>query len=120
MEDALTAFLLRLDLLPALADASRRPRLRVPEHVRVAPDELRVDGPGDGLEVALALLLEEEREEVDLEQEIAELVVERRGIARERRVGHLVRFLDRVRHDRAGGLLPVPRALGAQAERELA
>ena len=51
-----------------------RLRLDLAEDVRVAADELLVDPARDLLEIAVALLLEQEREEVDLEEEVAELV----------------------------------------------
>src|SRR5688572_30828954 len=86
----------------------------------MAPDELRVDGAGDAVEVPVSLLLEELREEVDLEEEVPELVVELRGVPGESGVGDLVRLLDGVRDDRPSRLLAVPRALGPQARRQLA
>ena len=92
-----------------------RLRLDVAEHVRVAADELLVDQPRRRLEVALAALLEQQREEVDLEEQVAELVEQLRVVVRERRVGDLVGLLDGVRDDRPRGLLAVPRAVAAQA-----
>jgi hypothetical protein len=83
--------------------------------VRVAADELLVDQPRRLLEVALAALLQEQREEVDLEEQVAELVEQLLVVAGERGVGDLVRLLDRVRDDRALGLLAVPRAVAPQA-----
>jgi hypothetical protein len=82
-------------------------------------DELRVHRPRDRLEVALALLLEQEREEVDLEEQVAELVQQLRRRACDGRVGDLVRLLDRVRDDRPRRLLAVPRALAAKPPRQL-
>ena len=70
---------------------------------------------GDRLEVAGAALREEQREEVRLEEQVAELVEQLRVVAGERRVGDLVGLLDRVRHDRPLGLLAIPRAVAAQA-----
>ena len=96
-----------------------RARLGVAEDVRVPAHELFVYGPGDLVEVPLALLLEEQREEEHLEEEVAELVEELRGIVRERGVGDLVRLLDRVRDDRASRLLAVPGALGPEAPGQL-
>ena len=59
------------------------------------------------------------RQEVGLEQEVAELVDEPGvGRAGERLVGHLVGLLDGVRHDRGDRLLAVPRAVAAQAQRD--
>ena len=71
------------------------------------------------LEVACAALLEQQREEVDLEEEVAELVEELGVVAADRRVGDLVRLLDGVRDDRPDRLLPVPGALAAQPLGEL-
>ena len=105
--------------LPVLADATGRARLDVTEHVRVPAHELRVDRARCLLEVALALLLEEQREEVDLEEEVAELVEQLVGPVGERRVRDLVRLLDRVRHDRPRRLLAVPGTVPAQAFRQL-
>ena len=69
-------------------------------------------------EVAGAALLEQQRQEVDLEQHVAELVEQLRVVAAVRGVGELVGLLDRVRHDRALVLLAVPRALDAQPARD--
>jgi hypothetical protein len=44
----------------------------------------------------------------DLKKKIAELVLERGGIAARNRVGHLVGFLDRVGRDRRKILLTIP------------
>ena len=71
------------------------------------------------LEVSLSLLLEQQREEVDLEQEVAELVEELVRPLGIRRVRDLVRLLDRVRHDRPGRLLAVPGTVAAQTFRQL-
>jgi hypothetical protein len=81
--------------------------------VRVPADELLVHLPGHLLEIARALLFEQEREEVHLEEQVAELVAQLRPVARERRVRHFVGLLDRVRNDRPSRLLPVPRAVTA-------
>ena len=114
VEDPLAPLLLGLQRLPALADAARRARVRVAEDVWMSPDELRVHVARDGLEVARASLVEKERQEVDLEEEISELAVKRLRVVRERGVGDLVRLLDRVRDDRDGRLLAVPGALPAK------
>ena len=82
--------------------------------MRVARDQLRVDAARGLLEVARAALREQQREEVRLEEQVADLVEQLRVVAGERRVGDLVRLLDGVRHDRARRLLAVPRALAAQ------
>ena len=78
------------------------------------PHELRVRELSHLLEVALSPLLEQQREEVDLEEQVTELVEQLRVVARQRGVGHLVGLLDRVRNDRARRLLAVPRALAPQ------
>ncbi len=113
MEDPLAALLLGLDLLPALLDSTRCPRLGVTEHVRMAPDELRVHLAGHRLEIAFTALLEQQREEVDLEEQVAELTAKRLGVTGQRGIGDFVRLLDRVRNDRALRLLAVPGALSA-------
>ena len=115
VEDALALLLLDLQPLPVLAHAAGGLRLRVAEDVRMARDELRVDRARDGLEVAGAALGEQQREEVGLEEQVAELVEQLGVVARERGVGDLVGLLDRVRHDRALRLLAIPGALAAQA-----
>ena len=119
MEDALAALLLGLDLLPSLPHARRCSRLRVPEHVRMPSNELLVRGACDGLEVTLALLLEQQREERHLEQQVAELVGELGRVTADRRVGDLVCLLDGVRDDGDRGLLAIPGAVLPQAPRQL-
>src|SRR5919201_2028355 len=79
------------------------------------PHELLVDGARDRLEIAGALLLEQQGEEVDLEEQVTELVRELRVVARHGGVGNLVRLLDSVRNDCPGRLLTVPRAVAPQA-----
>ena len=118
MEHALASLLLALDALPVLLHATRGLRLDLAEDMRVPAHELRVDAARDGLEVAVALLRQEQREEVDLEEQVAQLVEQLRVVVRERRVGDLVGLLDGVRHDRARRLLPVPGALAAQLLRQ--
>jgi hypothetical protein len=76
--------------------------------------ELLVHAARHALEVAGAALLQEQRQEVDLEEQVAELVDELLVVVALRRVGDLVRLLDRVRDDRPRRLLAVPRALGPQ------
>ena len=85
--------------------------LDLAEHVRVAADQLLGDVPGDLGQVAGAALLEQQRQEVDLEQDVAELVEQLGVVAAVGGVGQLVGLLDRVRDDRALVLLAVPRAL---------
>ena len=77
------------------------------------------DRLGDLGQAAGAALLEQQREEVDLEQHVAQLVEELRVVTGRGRVGELVRLLDRVGDDRALVLLAVPRALAAQAAGDL-
>ena len=89
------------------------------EDVRVAADELLAHVLGDLREVAGAALLHEQRQEVHLEEDVAELVEQLGVVALVGRVGELVGLLDGVRDDRALVLLAVPRALHAQAAREL-
>src|SRR3954465_2785770 len=84
----------------------------------MAADQLPAAVLGDRGEVAGAALLEQQREEVDLEEDVAELVEELRVVTGVRRGGELVGLLDGVRHDRALVLFAVPRALHAQAARE--
>src|SRR5207237_8588418 len=107
----LAALVRRLDPLPVVTDAACSPRFDVAEDVRMPPHELRVDEPRHLLEAALSPLLEQQREEVDLEEQVAEFVEQLRVVAGERGVGHLVGLLDRVWHDRARRLLTVPRTL---------
>ena len=70
-------------------------------------------------EVPRPALLEQEREEVDLEEDVAELVEQLGVVAAVGRVGELVGLLDGVRDDRPLVLLAVPRALDPQAPRQL-
>ena len=113
MEDALAAFVVGLDPLPVLAHSPGRARLSIAEDVGMPADELRVNRARRLLEVSMPLLLEEQREEVDLEQQIAELVEQLVRTIRESGVRDLVRLFDRVRHDRADRLLAVPRTVTA-------
>ena len=87
--------------------------LDLAEDVRVAADQLRRHVLGDVGERAGAALLEQQREEVDLEEHVAELVEQLGVVAGVRGGGQLVGLLDRVRDDRALVLLAVPRALDA-------
>ena len=115
VEDALAPFLLALDRLPVLTDSPGGLGLDVAEDVRVALHELRVHGARDRLEVARAALGQQEREEVDLEEQVAELVEQLLVGARERGVRDLVGLLDRVRHDRRRRLLAVPGTVAPKA-----
>ena len=118
-EVAGAALLLGLHLLPTLANAAGGVSLDLAEHVRMPPDELGVHDPRHLLEVALTLLLEEQRQEVDLEEQVAELVEQLRRISRIGGVRDLVGLLDGVRHDRARRLLAVPGAVATQPPRQL-
>ena len=81
----------------------------------VPPYELHVDVPRDLRDIPLAVLRKEQGQQVDLEEEIAELVEELGRVAGEGGVGHLVSLFDRVRHDRPRGLLTVPGTVAPQA-----
>jgi len=85
--------------------------------MRVPADELRVHAARNLGEVARAALRQQQREEVDLEEQVSELVEQLRVVSRERGVGDLVRLLDGVRDDRLRRLLAIPRALAAQSLR---
>ena len=97
----------------------------VAEHVRVAAHELVVHAACDVGDREAALLLGDRGVELDLVEQVAELfddvLVGGRvvGVERLERVDHLVGLLDQVRHERAVGLLDVPRALLAQRAGEL-
>ena len=118
VEDALAPLLLDLDPLPVRAHAVGGPGLDVAEDVRVPAHELRVHAAGHLREVAGATLLEQQREEVDLEEQVAELVEQLLVVAGERRVRDLVGLLDGVRDDRLRRLLAIPGALAAQPLRQ--
>src|SRR6266511_5299524 len=96
VEDPLALLLRALDLLPALAHATGRASFGVPEDVRMTTDELRVNSTSDLFEIARSLLREEEGEEVDLEEETAELVGELEIVPGDRRIRDLVRLFDGV------------------------
>ncbi len=87
--------------------------------MRVAADQLLAHVVGHPGQVALAALLEQQRQEVDLEEDVAELVEELGVVARVGRVGQLVGLLDRVRDNRALVLVAVPRTVAAQPARDL-
>ena len=80
----------------------------------MAADQLLGDRLGDLGERARVALLEQQREEDDLEEDVAELVAQLLVVAARGRVGELVGLLDRVRDDRALVLLAVPGALAPQ------
>ena len=118
VEDPLPALLLDLDPLPVRANPVGRLGLDVAENVRVPAHELRVHAARDPSEVAGTSFGEQQREEVDLEEQVAELVEQLRVVGRERGVGDLVRLLDGVRNDRLRRLLAIPWALAAQPLRQ--
>ena len=74
---------------------------------------------GDLGQRARAALLEQQREEVDLEEHVAELVEQLGVVAVLGRLRELVGLADRVRDDRALVLLAVPRALAPQLAGQL-
>src|SRR5690606_5483234 len=83
---------------------------RAAEHVRMTPHHLFADAARDVREPERPCLLRETRMEDDLEQQVAELVLELCDVAPLDRVRDLVRLLDRIRRDRLERLLEVPRA----------
>jgi len=85
----------------------------------VAADQLLAAAVGHRDQVAGAPLLGQQRQEVDLEQDVAQLVDQLGVVAGVRGVGQLVGLLDGVGDDRALVLLAVPRAVAAQAPRDL-
>jgi hypothetical protein len=87
--------------------------------VRVAADQLRGQLLGDLRERAGVPLLEQQREEDDLEEHVAELVAQLLVVAALGGVGELVGLLDRVRDDRALVLLAIPGALPPQPAGDL-
>jgi hypothetical protein len=118
-DPGLPAGLRALDGVPVAQDRPRVVRGDLAEDVGMAADELLAHVLGDLREVPGAALLHEERQEVHLEEDVAELVEQLGVVALVRRVGELVGLLDGVRDDRALVLLAVPGALHAQPAREL-
>jgi hypothetical protein len=84
----------------------------------MAAHQLVVAVVGHLREVAGAPLLEQQREEVHLEEHVAQLVQELGVVARVRGVGQLVGLLHGVRDDGPLVLLTVPRAFAPQAPRQ--
>ena len=76
----------------------------------MAANHLLGDAARDRVEVEAAVLARHLRVEDDLEQQVAELVAERRPVPLTDRLGHLVGFLDGVRRNRLEALFEVPRA----------
>src|SRR5436190_2111449 len=108
-----------LDAVPVAQDGARGRGLGVAEHVRVAADELLAAVLGHRGQGAGAALLEQQREEVDLEQHVAELVEELAVVTAVDGVGELVGLLHGVGDDRTLVLLAVPRAVVPQAAGQL-
>src|SRR4051794_12384945 len=104
-DPGLAAGLGRLDRVPVAQDLAGVGDLGLPEDVRVAADELLADVLGDVGQRAGAALLEQQRQEVNLEQDVAELVQELGVVAPVRCVGQLVGLFEGVRDDRALVLL---------------
>ena len=98
--------------------AGRALRQLLAEDVRMAAHQLVVAVVGDLREVAGAALLEQQRQEVHLEEHVAELVQQLGVVARVGRVGELVGLLHGVRHDRPLVLLAIPGALAPQPARQ--
>ena len=86
--------------------------LEVAEDMRMAVDHLVGDGGGHVVEAGSALGLSLRHLGVidDLQQQVAEFLLERRHVVALDGVGDLVGFLDRVRRDGPEGLVDVPRA----------
>jgi hypothetical protein len=83
----------------------------------MAPHQLRSAPVGDAREVPGTALLEQQRKEVNLEEDIAELVQQLGVVATVGGVGELVRLLNRVGHDRALVLLAIPGTFATKAPR---
>jgi hypothetical protein len=118
-QPGLAPLLRALDLVPVAQDLAGALHLHRAEDVRVPADQLLAAVLGHLGERAGAALLEEQRQEVDLEEHVPELVQQLRVVAVVGGLGELVGLLDRVRHDRALVLLAVPGALAPQPAREL-
>ena len=83
-------------------------RRRMAEDVRMAADHLVGDPARDVVEIELTRFLGHAGMEDHLQEEIAELVLERLGLAALGRLGDLVGFLDGVGRDGGEALLEVP------------
>ena len=110
-------FLLDLDLLPVAQDGVGVGRDRVAKDVRVAADELGAEIFGDVAEVEVATALRGHlRIEKNLQQQVAELVLEVRPGAALDGVEDLVGLFQRVALDAVEGLLAVPGAAAGRAQ----
>ena len=78
-------------------------------------NELLVDSACDPFQVLRTSLLEQQREKVDLEEQVTELVRELRVVAGDGSVRDFVRFLDRVWDDRAFRLFSIPGTVAAES-----
>jgi hypothetical protein len=103
------ALLVPLDLLP-LREQIAADDLFPREDVRVPANELLVEPARDLVRVERTLLAPELGVDRYLEQKVAELVAEARGIVRIERGERLVRLFQQVRPERRVRLLAVPRA----------
>ena len=83
--------------------------------MRMAADQLGGDGLDHVAEIEGALFLGHAGVEDDLEQQIAQFVLEVGEIAARDGVGHLVGFLQRIGRDGAEVLLEVPGAAACRA-----
>ena len=125
------ALLALLDRLPIRDDLLGRVRVDVAEHVRVAVHELVVHAARHVGQVELPLLVGQAGVEDDLEEQIAQLLLQMRvgvGVgaasasARSsagQRVQDLVALLDQMGHERGVGLDRIPRAALAQRRHEI-
>ena len=100
----------RLVRLPGLVLRRDRGDLGVAEDMRMAPHHLVGDRRGDVVEGEMPGFLGHAGVEHDLQQQIAQFVLQRRHVVALDRIGDLVGLLDRVGRDRREILLAVPRA----------
>src|SRR4051812_4545724 len=119
VEDAFALLLLDLETLPVLTDSACGGRVDLAEDVRVAADELLVHRARDLREVAGAALLEQQRQEVRLEEQVAKLVEQLCIVAVERSLCDFVGLFDGVRDDRPRRLLAIPRTFAPERLGEL-
>ena len=80
----------------------------VPEDMGMPPDHLVGNGARDIVEGEVTSFLRHARMEHNLQEEIAELVLERLGLAALRGLGNFVGFLDGVGRDGGEALLEIP------------
>ena len=82
--------------------------------MRVAPPHLLLEPPRHGFRVEAALLIADHDLKREVQQQVAELVTQRRGVAVVNRLVELEHLLDEVRPERFGGLGAVPGAAAAK------